>query len=70
MAATGSRTIQAHLSKPDVSSFPEHLYLISLMYPQGTGATGWLWGVFWVSQGLGEMNVRRAEEAGMAEGSV
>lgn len=43
----------AHLSKPDVSSFPQRLYLMSPLDPGGTGAAGWLWGVWRFSRTLG-----------------
>ncbi len=45
MADTGRRMTRARLSKPDVSSFPQPLYLIGLMDHGGTGAAGWLSGV-------------------------
>lgn len=53
MADTGRGMTWAHLSKPDVSSFPEHLYLMSLVDPGGTGAAGWHWGVLGFSRTLG-----------------
>ena len=53
MADTGKGMTWARLSKPDVSSFPERLYLISLMDPRGTGAAGWLWGVWGVIKDAG-----------------
>lgn len=56
MAATGRGMTQAHLSKPDVSSFPERLYLMSLTDPRRTGPADWLWGVFGFLKDAGEMN--------------
>lgn len=43
---------RAHLSKQDVSSFPDSLYLMSLMDPGGAGAAGWLF--VWVLKDTGE----------------
>lgn len=58
MADTGSRTAQA----PRPLSFPERLYLISLMYPRGVRASDWLQGALGVSQGLWETTGGCAEE--------
>lgn len=65
MADTGRGMTWAHLSKPDVSSFPEHLYLMS---PHGSLRYKCCWlalGCFGGAQGRWEMSqllsVRRVE---------
>lgn len=53
MADTEKGITRAHLSNPHVSLLPEHLYLISLKDPRGTGTAGWLWVVSGVLKDAG-----------------
>lgn len=58
----GRGVTQTHLSKPDVSSFLERLYLIILMGPCGGGAASWLWDVCQI-RGTQEADFLKVREA-------